>query len=72
MITNDEGLEVTIEQLARMYRILAGLHAQIAPLNHANYQIFAEGPIDEILKLRREIDEYLGVAEAPATAHRSE
>jgi len=46
-----------------MYEILAGLHAKFAPLNHKNYLVFAEGPMDEIVKLRREIDEYLGLDE---------
>jgi hypothetical protein len=72
MIHSDEGLELMIEQLARMYRALGDLHAHVAPLNFANYQILAEGPIDEIAKLRREIDEYLGIAEPAAAVHRSE
>jgi hypothetical protein len=72
MIPNDEGLEVTIDQLARMYRALGDLHAHIAPLNYTNYQILAEGPIDEIMKLRREIHEYLGIVDAPAVIPRSE
>lgn len=61
MIHSQEGLLLTIEQLERMYRALADLHSRVAPLNYRNYQVFAEGPIDEILKLRREIDEYLGI-----------
>jgi hypothetical protein len=72
MIHNDEGLEQAVEQLGRMYRILAGLHAEIAPLNYANYQIIAEGPMDEISKLRREIDEYLGITEPADAVNRSE
>jgi len=72
MIHDEEGLALTIEQLARMYRALGHLHAHVAPLNYANYQILAEGPIDEISKLRREIDEYLGVTEPAAAINRSE
>lgn len=71
MIQTAEGLELSIEQLARMYRIVASLHAEIAPHNYANYQIYAQGPIDEVLKLRTEIDEYLGITES-AAVHRSE
>ena len=72
MIPNDEGLEVSIDQLARMYRALGDLHAHVAPLNYNNYQILAEGPIDHIMQLRREIDEYLGIMEASAAVPRSE
>jgi hypothetical protein len=65
MIRSDVELEQTIEQLERMYRVLLRLRADIAPINYANYQLLAEGPIDEIRKLQREIDAYL---EEPAAA----
>lgn len=64
MIKSDVELHQTIEQLARMYEILAGLHAKIAPHNFKNYLIYSEGPMDYIVRLRREIDEYLGLDEA--------
>jgi len=63
MIENDAELRQCLEQMDRMYRALANLRAEIAPLNYANFQLFAEGPIDEIRKLRAEIDEYLGIRE---------
>lgn len=73
MIHSDEGLSLTIEQLARMYRVLAGLHKEIAPRNYSNYLLLAEGPLDQIRELQREIDEYLGIAEpVAASASRSE
>jgi hypothetical protein len=71
MIQNAAELMQSIEQLGRMYRALASLHADIAPQNFANYQVFAEGPIDEIRKLRDEIDAYLGIREAVAIARQS-
>jgi hypothetical protein len=64
MIQNQAELRQTIEQLARMYSILAGQHAEIAPKNYKNYQILAQGPMDYVVRLRREIDEYLGLDEA--------
>jgi hypothetical protein len=51
-----------------MYEILAGLHAKIAPLNYKNYLIYSQGPMDEIVNLRREIDAYLGLDEASLLA----
>jgi len=71
MIETQEGLLLSIEQMARMYRALADLHSRVAPLNFRNYQVFAEGPIDEIRKLQREIDEYLGIADPVTAVNRS-
>ena len=71
MIQNAAELKQSIEQLGRMYRALAALHAEIAPLNYANYQVFAEGPLDEIRKLRDEIDAYLGICESAAATRQS-
>jgi uncharacterized protein (DUF488 family) len=64
MIQNEQQLEATLEQLMRMYRVLGGLHSKIEPQNDRNYQVFAQGPMDYIVRLRREIDEYLGLDEA--------
>jgi len=68
MIETQKGLLLSIEQMARMYCALADLHSRVAPLNSRNYQVFAEGPVDEIRKLQREIDEYLGVVGLIATS----
>jgi hypothetical protein len=59
MIQSDDGLEQSIEQLERMYRVLLEFRRRLAPLNQSNYQVFAEGPIEEIRRLQRDIDEYL-------------
>jgi hypothetical protein len=61
MIKSDAELQQSLEQMERMYRALAHLRADIAPQNYANFQLLAEGPIDEIRKLREEIDAYLGI-----------
>ena len=58
MISSQAQLEVTIEQLHRMYRALAALHAKI-PRNSPQYERLTEGPKEEIERLRAEIDEYL-------------
>ena len=63
MIQTDEGLQQSIEQLERMYRVLLDYRRRIAPLNYKNYQVFAEGPLEEIRRLQRDIDEYLAKGE---------
>jgi len=66
-IQSDAGLNQTIEQLDRMYRVVEELRKRMGTTNPAQFRLFAEGPIDQIRKLREEIDEYLGIQE-PATA----
>jgi hypothetical protein len=57
MISNQAELEISIEQLNRMYRALALLRAEI-PQGSPQFDLFAEGPWDEIERLRSEIDDY--------------
>ena len=67
MIKTEAGLKQTIEQLNRMYRVLEDQRRRMGETNPALFHLFAEGPLDEIRKLRGEIDEYLGIypAEMP-------
>ena len=67
MITSDAGLQQSIEQLERMYRVVRELRSRMGTSNPTQFQLFAEGPIEEIRRLRRDIDEYLGIPE-PAEA----
>lgn len=62
-IHSDAELEVNLELIQGMYRAIAELHRRVAPLNYTNYLILAEGPIEQIRRLRNEIDEYLGIQE---------
>jgi hypothetical protein len=68
MIKSDAELEVNLEWIATFYRTIARLRREIAPSNYRNYEIMAEGPIEQIRRLRQEIDEYLGVRYAQDTA----
>ena len=63
MIQTDAGLQQGIEQLQRMYRILADLRARMGTKNPTQFKLFAEGPIEEIRRLTHDIDEYLGINE---------
>ena len=66
MIQSEAGLNQTMEQLDRMYRVVEELRRRMGETNPAQFHLFAEGPVDEIHKLRREIDEYLGIPSSSA------
>jgi hypothetical protein len=68
MIQSDAGLRQSIEQLQRMYEILAELRSEMSARNPDHFKLFAEGPIEQIRRLRAEIDEYLGIDEEPVAA----
>jgi hypothetical protein len=69
MIDSDEGLAITVEQLARMARILEGTTTEVLPVNRQMFAVMAEGPLDQIQRLLDEINEYVGSwAETPDAA----
>ena len=68
MINSDAGMQQNLELIGLMYGVIARQKREIAPLNYKNYLIMAEGPIEEIRRLKAEIDEYLGITGAVARA----
>jgi hypothetical protein len=67
MIENSEQLGHAIEQMGRMQRVLESFRQDVLPKNRRNFDIFAEGPLDEIRKLQQEIDDYITcVQQVPA------
>ena len=62
MIQNDEQLKSTQKALGHVERALASLRSRKASMHPTRFAVMAEGPIDEIWNLRRQIDEYLGVS----------
>jgi hypothetical protein len=64
MIHSDEQMQVNLELIRSMYGVIAKFRREIAPLNYRNYEIMAEGPIEQIRRLKQEIDEYLGIQPA--------
>lgn len=66
MIKSDEGLMQSVECMVDMYSALVELHRRVAPQNFRNYLVLAEGPVDEINRLRRDIHAYLEVTELAA------
>jgi len=59
MITNEQELKQAFEQLQRMRRALVALQADLLSSNLQRFVLLAEGPLDEICKLCREIDVYI-------------
>lgn len=60
MIQDGGQLQQSIEQLDRMYRALAEVHARVRPHDPTRYSLMAEGPLDEIHRLQADIESYLG------------
>jgi hypothetical protein len=61
MIQNYEQLAVVRRQLTLAEDALVSLHERVHAKNRRNYATFAESYIDMILKLRAEIDAFLGI-----------
>ena len=67
MIETSDQLQQAIEQMGRMQRILEAYRADVLPQNPRNFAVFAEGPLEEIGRLRAEIGEYVRrLEEVPA------
>ncbi len=49
-------LEQSVEQLERMNAALVALHRELLPREPRKFAILAEGPLEEIRRLRDEID----------------
>ena len=52
-----ETLAQTIEQLERMNRVLAHLREDVLPKNPKLFKVMIEGPLDEISRLKDQIEE---------------
>lgn len=65
MIKSREELEHTQEQISRLERVLAVMKGEERP---EDYRLLSESYIDQIRRMRHEIDTYLGVTEGEAVA----
>jgi hypothetical protein len=66
MIQNDEQLKGTQEALAIVEQALAAIRSRRSSMHPSQFAVMAEGPIEDIWRLRRQIDEYLGLTFTPA------
>ncbi len=65
MIKNDKQLAIEQEQLARLERILDSYRAELLPKNPRNFELYSEGCVELIDKLKGAIDEYLARNKSP-------
>ena len=63
-ITSQDQMQQAFEQLSRVYGALAALRREVEPANPRNFSLLAEGHVDEIRRLQRELDQYAGVLAA--------
>jgi hypothetical protein len=61
MIYNEQELASTEAQLSRLERALAALKAAVYPKSPERFFLMAEAYVDEIQKLRQEIDDFIGL-----------
>ena len=59
MNSADENVTQTAEQIERMARILTSLCEDVLPRNRQMFALMAEGPLDEIQKLARQVEQLL-------------
>lgn len=67
MIENDAQLAQAREVLMALESSVAALKARVAPANPGLFSVMAESYVDEILRVRGDIDEYLGSAAVMAS-----
>jgi hypothetical protein len=59
MITDEKQLQQAIEQMGRMYRALETIQAEVLPQSRQHFALMADGPLEEIRRLEREISAYV-------------
>jgi len=67
MIESAEQLYQAIEQMGRMQRILESYRNEILTKNPRNFAVLAEGQLEQLRQLQKQIDEYLQRLEAAGT-----
>ena len=67
MIETAEQLYQAIEQMGRMQRILESYRNEILTKHPRNFALLAEGPLEQLRQLQKQIDEYIQRLEAVGT-----
>jgi hypothetical protein len=68
MIETAEQLYQAIEQMGRMQRILESYRNEILMKNPRNFAVLAEGPLEQLRQLQKQIDEYIQRLETAGTS----
>ncbi len=74
MIAVAEQLGQAIEQMGQMQRILESYRNEILTKSPRNFAVLAEGPLEQLRQLQKQIDEHIQKLEAigtPASARRT-
>jgi hypothetical protein len=61
MIANDEQLGIVQAQVTRLETAVRSLAVTVRPQSEQQFQLLAEGYVDQLRQLRRDIDAYLGI-----------
>jgi hypothetical protein len=67
MIETGEQLYQAIEQMGRMQRILESYRNEILTKSPCNFAVLAEGPLEQLRQLQKQIDDYIQRVEAVGT-----
>ena len=67
MIETGEQLYQAIEQMGRMQRILESYRNEILTKNARNFALLAEGPLEQLQQLQKQIDDYIQRVDAGGT-----
>lgn len=62
MIKNESQLKLAHEQMTRLESALLSLKSEIYSTNPELFFVMAEGYVEHIIRLRKEIDDYTGLS----------
>lgn len=63
MIETAEQLYQAIEQMGRMQRILESYRNELLAKNPRNFAVLAEGPLEQLRQLQKQVDDYIQTLE---------
>ena len=64
MISDEERLDVTLQQMMYLLRALDDIKQNVLPRNPQMFAMMAEGYVDQLARLREEIESYLAVTKS--------
>ena len=59
MIENVQQLRVTMQQMERLFHALEDLRQTVLPKNPKLFATLAEGPLDDLQRLRSDVDNFI-------------